>query len=122
MLCLPPPAHEIPVLIGGHADVALRRAGALGAGWLGQQSLDELAPDELSRCVAAVRAAAEDADRDSATLRMVLRIVGSSGRADDVAAALPSLSDAGIDEVIVDLSWEDGADRAAEVATLRAAE
>lgn len=121
VLCLPPPAHEIPVLIGGHADVALRRAGELGAGWIGQQALDELAPAELSRCVAAVRAAAEDADRDPATLRMVLRIVGSTGRAADVAAALPALAEAGIDEVIADLSWDDGADRTAEVATLRAA-
>src|SRR5919199_6187523 len=42
ILAVPTPAHPIPVLVGGHSQVALRRAGTIGDGWLGQQSLDAL--------------------------------------------------------------------------------
>src|SRR4051794_36298258 len=46
-LCLPTPAHEIPLLVGGHSAVALRRARAAG-GWLAQQDADKLDPSELA--------------------------------------------------------------------------
>jgi len=48
VLCLPVPAHDVPVLIGGHSPVALRRAGRIGDGWLAQQAFPALAPDELA--------------------------------------------------------------------------
>jgi len=121
ILCLPVPAHEIPLLIGGHADVALRRAGRIGDGWLAQQPLGELAPAELARGRDAMRAAAEDAGRDPDRLRLVLRIVESAGSAAEVAAALPSLARAGVDEVIVDMRWDEGADLDGDVASMRAA-
>lgn len=120
VLCLPTPAHEIPMLIGGHSDVALKRAGRIGDGWLAQQSLDEISPEELARERGVVVSAAEQAARDPARLRVVLRIVDSAGRADEVAAALPALAHAGVDEVIVDMRW-DGGDPAADVAGMRAA-
>jgi probable F420-dependent oxidoreductase len=108
ILCLPVPAHPIEVLIGGHSARALARAGRIGDGWLGQQSLPELDPDTLGREAAAVREAAESSGRDPAELEIVLRIVESAGRAGELAARLPELARAGVSEVIVDLDWSDG--------------
>jgi alkanesulfonate monooxygenase SsuD/methylene tetrahydromethanopterin reductase-like flavin-dependent oxidoreductase (luciferase family) len=31
----PPPPRPIPILIGGHSDIALRRAARVGDGWMG---------------------------------------------------------------------------------------
>ena len=107
------------MLIGGHSDVALKRAGRIGDGWLAQQSLDKISPEELARERGVVVSAAEQAARDPARLRVVLRIVDSAGRADEVAAALPALAHAGVDEVIVDMRW-DGGDPAADVAGIGA--
>jgi probable F420-dependent oxidoreductase len=81
MLCLPAPAHEIPLLVGGHSPAALRRARAAG-GWLAQQDADKLDPGEL-------------AGFDG---RVVLRIIGPLMD----ARRLRELEDAGVDEVIVD--------------------
>jgi probable F420-dependent oxidoreductase len=106
MLCLPTPTREVPLLIGGHSDAALRRAGRLTDGWLPQQSLSEPDPDELRHGAAVMRTAAEDAGRDPERLRTVLRLVDSAGRSDEVARQLPALAAAGVDEVIVDVPWE----------------
>ncbi|MBX5440285.1 MAG: TIGR03619 family F420-dependent LLM class oxidoreductase [Solirubrobacteraceae bacterium] len=101
VLCLPQPAHEIPLYVGGHSPVALRRAGRLGDGWLGQQSALALDPETLRAEIAAVAEAAGGAPR-----RTVLRIVESLGRPDVVAAKLGALAAAGVDEVIVDVPVE----------------
>jgi probable F420-dependent oxidoreductase len=107
VLCLPTPAQPIPFLMGGHSPAALRRAGRLAAGWLAQQSLSELDPDALAEGTRAMRAAAQEAGRDPAELSVVLRLVESAGRADEIAAALPALAGAGVDEVVVNVDWED---------------
>jgi probable F420-dependent oxidoreductase len=108
VLCLPRPAHDVPLLIGGHSRVALRRAGRVGDGWLAQQALPELAPDELAGPIEAMRAAATEAGRDPASLQVVLRIVESAGRSDELALRLPELAAVGVDEIIVDVSLENG--------------
>ena len=107
VLCLPTPAHPIPFLMGGHSPAALRRAGRLASGWLAQQSLSELDPDALALAAEAMRAAAEDAGRDPDEARVVLRLVESAGRAGEIASALPALATAGVDEIIVNVDWED---------------
>ena len=119
MLCLPAPAKPIPFLMGGHSPAALRRAGRLADGWLGQQSLSELEPDALAAAATAMRAAAEEAGRDPAGLQVVLRLVDSAGRADEVAAALPALALAGVDEIVVNVDWARG-DAAEAYARMRA--
>jgi len=108
-LCLPVPVRgTIPFLVGGHSPAALRRAGRTGDGWLGQQAAGELDADAAAAAIATVREAAAGAGRDPDALRMVLRIVESEGRADQVARHLPALARAGVQEVIVDLDWQDG--------------
>jgi probable F420-dependent oxidoreductase len=120
ILCLPTPAHRIPIMLGGHSTRALARIGAVADGWLPQQAAGELDPAALERERATIAAAARDAGRRPESLRTVLRIVESATRLDLVADALPSLSQAGVDEVIVDLAWEDN-DQAEQVAALSAA-
>ena len=107
VLCLPTPAQPIPFLMGGHSPAALRRAGRLAAGWLAQQSLSELDPDALATAPTTMRAAAEEAGRDPDDARVVLRLVESAGRAGEIASALPALAKAGVDEIIVNVDWED---------------
>ena len=118
MLCLPTPAHAIPVLVGGHSRAALRRAGRMADGWLAQQALAQLAPDELAAAARLMRAAAAEAGRDPARLRVVLRVVDAGGRAEQLALKLPALAAAGVAEIIVDAAW-DGGDPARDYAVLR---
>lgn len=114
VLCLPTPAHDIPILVGGHSPVALKRAGRVGDGWLGQQAAGALDPDTLQAEIATIADAA-----GGAKPRTVLRIVESLGRPDVVAAHLRALADAGVDEVVVDVPVDrDGAAR--DLETLRA--
>lgn len=120
LLCLPTPAHPVPVLVGGHSPAALRRAGRVGDGWLAQQSLSTLEPTELARAATVMRDAAAAAGRDPAALQVVLRIVESAGMSEGVARWLPALAEAGVDEIIVDVAWE-GGDPAGDYSTLRAA-
>jgi probable F420-dependent oxidoreductase len=117
VVCQPTPAHDIPVYVGGHSGAALRRAGSIGDGWLAQQSLNELDLSELRAGRATMDAAARQAGRDAGPLAVVLRIVDSAGRSDEVAQRLPELHEAGIDEVIVDVDWG-ASDPAADYARL----
>lgn len=104
VICQPTPAHDIPVLIGGHARPALRRAGTVADGWLGHQSATALDVEELARAISAVREARGDAEPG----RIVVRIVDSAGRSEVVARRLPALARAGVDDVIVDVDWAGG--------------
>jgi alkanesulfonate monooxygenase SsuD/methylene tetrahydromethanopterin reductase-like flavin-dependent oxidoreductase (luciferase family) len=52
----PAPAEPVPIIIGGRSDVAIRRAGRLGDGWLGIWNSPR-------RFAAAVEMAAEEATR-----------------------------------------------------------
>ena len=119
-LCLPTPAHEIPVLLGGHSARALRRVGAIADGWLGQQSAPELDPQAIVEVRSKIIEAARQAGRDGTAIRIVLRIIESAGRAEMLARALPALAEAGVDEVIVDLTW-DADDQGEQLGILRAA-
>ena len=109
VLCLPRPAHDVPLLIGGHSKVALRRAGRAGDGWLAQQALPELDPAELrSRD-------RDDARRGNArpvaTRHRSRSCCGSSSppaRSEELAPRLRELAAAGVDEIIIDVSLENG--------------
>jgi probable F420-dependent oxidoreductase len=95
-LVLPPPAHDVPLYVGGHSRTALRRAGRLGDGWLAQQSVPDLDPARLAAEIAVVTEAGGDRPH------VVLRLVESLGRAAEVAGRIGELRAAGVDEIIVD--------------------
>jgi probable F420-dependent oxidoreductase len=101
-----------PLLMGGVADAALRRAGRVAAGWVSSSRADL---DRIHHSIAVVRAAAEDAGRDPDELRFVCRgvvkvrtgerapLVGSFV---DIRADLAELAAKGITETFVDLNFD----------------
>lgn len=125
-LVLPAPVQEnIPIIIGGRSDAALRRAATLGDGWMpylmspdrvaeGVRRIDELAPDRHKRIIAHVFVCFDsnpDVARRKATeyltaqyqqdmSRTVERCV-PCGSADVVAAQLRAYVDAGATDVVI---------------------
>jgi probable F420-dependent oxidoreductase len=59
-----------PILLGGSADTALRRAGRLASGWI---SASRFPAAELPAAVRTVRAAAREAGRDPESVRIAIR-------------------------------------------------
>ena len=101
-----------PILLGGMAEPALRRAGRLAGGWISSSRADLTQIDNL---IEVVRAAAEKAGRDPATLRFVCRgavrvrtgerapLVGSL---DEIRQDLDDLAGKGMTETFVDLNFD----------------
>jgi probable F420-dependent oxidoreductase len=91
-----PPAGAIPVHIGGHTDVAARRAGRIGDGFFpfGVER------DRLPGLLATLRAAAEEAGRDPTSLEVT---VASFATADAAAARadIAELTELGATRVVV---------------------
>jgi probable F420-dependent oxidoreductase len=104
-----------PVLLGGSAEVALRRAGRVAAGWISASNADLR---HIDRPIATVRQAAEQAGRDPDALRFVCRgplRLGPPGERDrrpltgsveQVRGDLEALRAQGVTEVFLDLNWD----------------
>jgi probable F420-dependent oxidoreductase len=104
-----------PILLGGSAPVALRRAGRLADGWISRSRTDLTT---IGDAIAQVRAAAEQAGRDPASLRYICRGVvkvrppGSPERApltgtlDEIRGDLDALASSGVTELFVDLNFD----------------
>jgi probable F420-dependent oxidoreductase len=111
----PPPVQPggPPVLLGGTADPALRRAGRIAAGWV-SSSRASLA--DITRGARLVREAAEDAGRDPDAVRIVVRGVVHAGQRDETAplsgswaqirAGAERYAEAGVTELFYDLNWD----------------
>lgn len=122
-----------PILLGGHAPEALRRAGRLADGWVSGSQADLKA---IGEAVATVKAAAADARRDPGSLRFVCRGAVRvrpampadreplTGTLDQIRSDLDRLAEAGITELFVDLNFdpEIGSPRADPDASLRRAD
>jgi probable F420-dependent oxidoreductase len=105
-----------PILLGGSADVALRRAGRIANGWISASRHDLTT---IGRAIATIRDAAVDGGRDPQALRMVVRGVVQlgdevrdpsgrrplSGSATQIRDDLGRLHEAGVTEVFLDLNF-----------------
>lgn len=101
-----------PILMGGGADVALRRAGRETSGWISSSQADLHRIDDS---IATVRAAAIDAGRDPERVRFVCRGVVKIrtgeraplvGTLDEIRGDLADLAAKGVTETFVDLNFD----------------
>ncbi len=108
----PVQAPHPPVLLGGAAPAALRRAGRLASGWISSSQADLSRIDES---IAIVQTAAEQAGRDPAPLRFICRGVVKvrddergplTGSLDDIRGDLADLAAKGITETFIDLNFD----------------
>lgn len=103
-----------PVLLGGTAAPALRRAGRLAQGWIASSRHD---PARIGTCVETVRESAREAGRDPQALRFVVRGVVDlvddvpggrrrtlQGTREQVLDDLAALHAQGVTEVFLDLN------------------
>jgi probable F420-dependent oxidoreductase len=106
-----------PVLLGGAADAALRRAGRIADGWISASRQDLT---EIGVAIGTLRGAAEQAGRDPGALRVVVRGVVAlgdevrggdgarrplTGTAEQIRDDLGRLGEAGVTEVFLDLNF-----------------
>jgi probable F420-dependent oxidoreductase len=122
-----------PLLLGGSAEPALRRAGRLADGWISASTADLT---RLGDMIAVVKRAAREAGRDSDALRFVCRGVvrvrpaGAaerpplSGSVEEIRGDFDGLRAQGVTELFVDLNFdpEIGSPDADPTASLRRAE
>jgi probable F420-dependent oxidoreductase len=100
-----------PVLLGGSAPGALRRAGRLAAGWVSRSGADL---SRIGEDIAIVRGAAAKAGREPDAIRIACRGVVRlgdrgpllSGTYDQVRADADHLAAQGVTELFYDLNWD----------------
>jgi probable F420-dependent oxidoreductase len=105
-----------PVLLGGSAPSALRRAGRAAAGWISRSATDL---SRIAEDIAVVRAAAAKAGRDPAAVRVVCRGVVRAGESpaggtrrllsgsyDEIRDDAGWLGEQGVTELFYDLNWD----------------
>ncbi|MBO3751606.1 TIGR03619 family F420-dependent LLM class oxidoreductase [Streptosporangiaceae bacterium NEAU-GS5] len=130
-----PEAHQAPrpatppsILLGGTAPRALSRAGRLADGWVSSSRMDLTAIDEQ---IYIVKAAAQEAGRDPAALRFIVRGVTKVGEPDGrpltgsyekIRGDVEMLAAKGVTEVFHDLNFNPEIVQAAPEEALRRAE
>jgi alkanesulfonate monooxygenase SsuD/methylene tetrahydromethanopterin reductase-like flavin-dependent oxidoreductase (luciferase family) len=104
-----------PILLGGHAPVALRRTGRVADGWISGSQANLTA---IGEAVATVKAAAADAGRDPAALVFVCRGAMRvrppglrdrqplTGTIDEIREDLADLAGKGLTELFIDLNFD----------------
>ncbi|WP_433256228.1 TIGR03619 family F420-dependent LLM class oxidoreductase [Streptosporangium sp. CA-135522] len=111
----PKPLTQPPILLGGGAEVALRRAGRLADGWI-SASREDL--DRIDEKIYIVKEAARAAGRDPGALRFVtrgvtrIRSAGAAGRAaltgsfEEIRQDVARLEAKGVTDVFHDLNFD----------------
>lgn len=104
-----------PLLLGGSAEAALRRAGRDADGWASSSGADLKA---IGKSIEIVRQAAREAGRDPAALRFVcrgplrVRPAGATARPpltgsfDEIRGDLDELREQGVTEVFLDMNYD----------------
>ncbi|WP_061293787.1 TIGR03619 family F420-dependent LLM class oxidoreductase [Herbidospora cretacea] len=126
----PKPETPPPLLLGGGAPAALRRAGRLADGWI---SSSRMLDDDLPSMIATIKEAAEAAGRDPSVLRFVCRGVTTpgddtsrllSGPYEKIREDVEELAGRGMTEIFHDLNFNPafGAPDADPAASLALAE
>jgi probable F420-dependent oxidoreductase len=104
-----------PVLLGGSAPAALRRAGRLTQGWVSSSGQDL---SSIADAIEVVRSAAREAGRDDSALRFVCRGVVRvrpagrdggrllAGSMDKIRDDLETVAGQGVTELFVDLNFD----------------
>lgn len=127
----PKPSPAPPILLGGTAEVALRRAGRLADGWV-SSSREDLS--KIAARIALVKAAAEEAGRDSGALRFVCRGVTRvrtepgeerrllTGSLEEIREDVAWLAEQGVTDLFHDLNFDPQVVTAAPDEALRHAE
>jgi probable F420-dependent oxidoreductase len=103
-----------PLLLGGSAEPALRRAGRLADGWI---SASRFAAGDVPAAVRTIRAAASEAGRDPGSVRIIIR--GSvrvrpvdedkalTGTVQKIRRDMDAYAAAGVTELFVDLNFDE---------------
>lgn len=109
LTCTPRPAQgaDIPILVGGDTDVAIRRAARLADGYFPGEG----DPERLGELIAAVADACEKRDRDPAEVEINAMF---SAHMQNPAAGVESMRELGVGRVMVPaffFAGEDGMDR-----------
>jgi alkanesulfonate monooxygenase SsuD/methylene tetrahydromethanopterin reductase-like flavin-dependent oxidoreductase (luciferase family) len=96
-----------PILLGGTAEIALRRAGRIAAGWV---SSSRASFEDIARGTQIVRRSAEESGRDPDDVRIVVRGVvhtgALSGTWEQIRAGADRYAQAGVTELFYDLNWD----------------
>jgi alkanesulfonate monooxygenase SsuD/methylene tetrahydromethanopterin reductase-like flavin-dependent oxidoreductase (luciferase family) len=94
----PVPTEPIPVLIGGHADAALRRAARLGDGWMHGGG----DPADLPRLLARLAEFRDQAARDRSAREFEVHVISMDAYSVDGVRRLEEL---GVTDVIIGFRW-----------------
>lgn len=95
-ISLPKPVNRtVPVIVGGHTEVAARRAGRLGDGFFPGRG----SPQRLRELLGVMRHAAEDAGRDPDAIEVTAGTTAVFG--DDPLGAVGELIDVGVHRVAI---------------------
>jgi probable F420-dependent oxidoreductase len=114
---LPVQKPRPPILLGGTAEAALRRAGARADGWI---SSSRASVDAVAASIPIVRGAAEEAGKAPESVRCVVRGVTAfrpdgetgagrpplRGSLEQIRADLDRFAACGVDEVFLDLNFD----------------
>jgi probable F420-dependent oxidoreductase len=103
-----------PILLGGNAETALKRAGRLAAGWV---SASRFPAAQVPGAVEVIKAAARDAGRDPEALRFIIRAAVKvrdadedlqfTGTLDKIKQDFADYAAAGATELFVDLNFDE---------------
>ncbi|HWI21554.1 MAG TPA: TIGR03619 family F420-dependent LLM class oxidoreductase, partial [Baekduia sp.] len=109
VMAYPRPVQEggIPLLVGGMADVAVRRAGRLADGWLALEMLDGVPDDKLPGVVERLGRQLELAQQHRPSgMAPMDNVLAVSPLEDRLLPFLRPLADLGFNEIVIDGQWD----------------